>query len=109
MSNLYNQPLLNIVGMTVSYTTFFVAVAFLKHMKEADDKWSLKQLQWAASNNCDPWMIVTDWDLVLLNAIAQTYPEVVLLLCQWHINKTMTAHCLPFFWNLPAMATATPS
>lgn len=38
MSNLYNQPLLNIVGMTVSYTTFFVAVAFLKHMKEADDK-----------------------------------------------------------------------
>jgi hypothetical protein len=52
-SNRFNLPLLNMIGMTASNSTFFVAFTFLNQEKE-DYMWSLEQLRSAVSSECSP-------------------------------------------------------
>jgi histone-lysine N-methyltransferase SETD2 len=59
-SNRFSLPLFNIVGMTASNSTFFVAFTFLKHEREADYTWSLKQLRAYVGGNFSPKVVITD-------------------------------------------------
>ncbi len=107
-SNRIDMPLFNIVGVTASSSTFFVAFTFLKREREKDYVWSLEQLRAATGSMCNPKVIITDRDLALMNAVARVYPTSKHLLCQWHINKNVIAHCWPFFRDLPESSTSNP-
>ncbi len=108
MSNRFDMPLFNIVGVTASSSTFFVAFTFLKREREEDYVWSLEQLRAATGSTCNPKVIITDRDLALMNAVAYVYPTSKHLLCQWHINKNVEARCWPFFRDLPGSSTSNP-
>ena len=44
-----------------------------------------------------PEVLVTDRDLGLIRAIRNVFPDVPHLLCIWHVNKNVLAHCKPAF------------
>lgn len=41
----------------------------------------------------NPIVMLTDRELALMNAIKEVFPSVENLLCIWHINKNVLAHC----------------
>ena len=45
----------------------------------------------------DPAVVVTDCDEALINALEAEYPGVTTLLCLFHVNRDVRAHCRPEF------------
>jgi len=93
-TNRFRMPLLNIVGMTATNSTFFGAFAFLQKETEADYHWALQNLREVMPGVPPPGAIVTDRDLALMNAISTSFPAPTRnILCIWHINKNILARC----------------
>jgi hypothetical protein len=82
-TNKFGMPLLNIVGITSTNSTFNVAFAFLSSEDEASYTWALKNF----AKIVNPKIICTDRELALMNSIKQVFPSARNMLCIWHINK----------------------
>ena len=81
---------MEIVGVKM---TFSVAFAYLEAEREDNFSWCLDRLRslmygWQLSS-----VIVTDRDLVYINAVEKIFPESLYFLCRWHIRKNILAHC----------------
>jgi hypothetical protein len=87
-TNKYGMQLLNVVGITSTYSTFNVAFAFLCEETVEEYKWALECLKQILT----PSVIVTDRELVLMSAISSVYPAAKSLLCLWHINNNVLAN-----------------
>lgn len=90
-TNRFKMPLLNIVGFTALNTTFYLSFVFLKGEQEDDYVWALQQLK--NKTSISPKVMITDWELALMNAIKTVFPNAQHLLCQWHIQKNILAKC----------------
>lgn len=88
-TNKFGMPLLNIVGVTATYSTFNGGFVFMREEKEPDYRWALQQFR--EYSKVTPGVIATDRDLALMNAVSDVFPESVHLLCIWHINKNIAA------------------
>ena len=89
------MPLLDFVGVDASQRSFCVAFAFLSGEKEEDFAWAfgVKSLY----GNVRPSVILTDRCLAAINAAYSVFPSIPVLICLWHANKAVQAHCRPAF------------
>ena len=76
--NTYRMPLFEIVGVTSTKMTYSVAFAFLSFERENNFIWTLEMLVGLlTSKRNTPKVIVTDWDLALMKAIADRDPTLL--------------------------------
>ncbi|KAL7208658.1 hypothetical protein ACSBR1_030404 [Camellia fascicularis] len=116
-TNRYRLPLLEIASVTSTNMTFSVAFAYLQYEKEDNYTWALGLLR-VMDENTLPYVIVTDRELALMNAIYTVFPTTKNLLCRWHIGKNVLANCKKIFetkdkwemfimsWNMLVMSSS---
>jgi hypothetical protein len=96
-TNRYRMPLLHIIGVSPSNSTFSIAFCFMQNEQEESYTWALR----AFFSFLDPLpfqpVLCTDRDLALLAAIETICPAYPHLLCIWHINKNVTANIKQYF------------
>jgi hypothetical protein len=90
-TNWFRMPLLNIVGSTGLGTNFHIGFAFLSAEGDDDYTWALKELKTLmhGENIPDSAVVVTDWELALMNAVNTVFPMALELLCEWHISNAI--------------------
>ena len=88
-TNKYKMPLLDIVGVTATNSTFYVGFAFVKDEKQPTYEFVLKCLDnlYRQLNIPSPMTTFVDKDQGLINALEVVFPGVNIILCIWHINK----------------------
>ena len=71
------MPLLNIVGVNGLGDNFHVGFAFLSAEKERDYLWAIQELKtlMRGKDITDPKVVITDRELVLMNALAVVFPN----------------------------------
>jgi hypothetical protein len=105
------MPLLNFCGVTGNKKTVQTALCFLSGEKEGDYEWPMTQFKELLDENDIPLplYIVTDRELALINALETTFPEVVHILCTWHVNMNILANCRKHFpKDRPDLAQTSP-
>ena len=98
-TNKYKLPLLVIVGHTCLGTTFYVGFAFVAKKQKEDFVWVLTALKnyFIQKEITIPEVFVTDRDMGLIRTISDVFPSSAHLLCIWHVNKNVLAHCKSAF------------
>ncbi|TYG86614.1 hypothetical protein ES288_A13G147600v1 [Gossypium darwinii] len=91
-TNKYDLPFVQIVGVTSTNKTFSIAFAFTINEKEENYNWALTYLKLTLEECMYPCVIVTDRELVLMNACQQVFPDATRLLCRWHITENIKKH-----------------
>jgi hypothetical protein len=91
-TNRYGMPLLNIVGVTCTNTTFNAAFAFISNEVQESYEWALQNFK----KIVNPQVICTDREMALMNSIKAVFPQAKNVLCSWHINKNLLANCKSF-------------
>jgi len=96
-TNKHELPLFDLVGVDASQRTFCVAFAFLSGETEEDFTWALNNLKelYFELNIQLPSIILTDQCRACINSIDNLFPLAIGLLCLWHANKAVLAHCKP--------------
>jgi hypothetical protein len=89
------MPLLHFVGLSNVGKSFSIAFCFLKSELKSDYIWALKAFS-ACFNKC-PDVFVNDYEMALINASYEVFPNTAHLLCIWHINKNVLKNCRLFF------------
>jgi histone-lysine N-methyltransferase SETD2 len=91
------MPLLHIIGLSPSNSSFSIAFCFMQNEQEESYKWTLKIFFSWLNPLPFPPVLCTDRDLALLGAIKSIYPRSPHLLCVWHINKNVLAKTKQYF------------
>ncbi|KAJ0127445.1 Uncharacterized protein HZ326_29452 [Fusarium oxysporum f. sp. albedinis] len=90
-TNKYRMPLLDIVGVDATGSTFCIAFAYLSGEEEEDFGWAFEQLRdlYDANGIKHPSVVLTDRCLACMNAVVSLlcFPSTKVMLCLWHINK----------------------
>ncbi|XP_028062629.1 uncharacterized protein LOC114265960 [Camellia sinensis] len=81
----YRLPLLEIMGVTSTEMTLFVAFAYLQDERVDNYAWVLATLRDVMDGFVVPTIIVTDRELALMNAIQKIFSSGRHLLYRWHI------------------------
>ncbi|XP_058772558.1 uncharacterized protein LOC131646563 [Vicia villosa] len=90
LTEMYQLPLFEIVGVTSTKLTFSVAFAYLEHEREENFTWAVERLkELFYYEKLLENVMVTDWKLVLMNVIDYVYPNASHLLCTFHISKNV--------------------
>ncbi|XP_028071173.1 uncharacterized protein LOC114273561 [Camellia sinensis] len=96
-TNRYRLPLLEIVRVTSTDMSFSVAFAYLQFERIDNYVWVLTTLRSLLDDIVIPEVIVTDRELVLMNAIDRVFSTSRHLLCRWHISRNVLAKCKKMF------------
>jgi len=80
--NRYRMPLLEIVGLTCTDLTFFMAFMYLHHENDDNFVWTLGVLRSVMDDSALPKVIVTDKELALMNVISRVFLNVTHFLCR---------------------------
>jgi hypothetical protein len=96
-TNKYSMPLLNITGISSTFSSFNAGFIFLRAETEQYYTWALGVLNraWGFA----PKTVATDRELALMNSIKTVWPTATNLLCAWHINKNVLAKTIKHFEN----------
>lgn len=86
-TNLYNMPLVQVMGLLPTGKNFHVAFACIYHEKEDSYVWIMRELKKFFSAVEYPGVFVTDREQALMNAIDTVFPESGRLLCRRHISE----------------------
>ena len=89
-TNMYNMPMLEIVGVTATGASYTAAIVFMAAECVPDYEWALRQLQ-RDLGDAAPEVILTDRDQAFMNAVGSIFPDVAHLLCLWHVNQNVMA------------------
>jgi len=94
-SNKLDLPLLHITGKTGHGGIYTSAFIFMAVEMAVWYKCALHTLKKHIHIGCTPVTILTDQDLGLALAVANTFtpPGTTHLLCQWHIMKNIQSNC----------------
>jgi transposase-like protein len=82
------------LGITSLGKTFSIGFAFLPNESTEAYEWALSQFKNVGIN---PPIMVMDGSDGLKSAAEAVYPNMPALLCTWHINKCIVAHCKGYF------------
>ncbi|RKK79392.1 hypothetical protein BFJ68_g17808 [Fusarium oxysporum] len=100
-TNKYRMPLLDIVGVDATGSTFCIAFAYLSGEEEEDFGWAFEQLRdlYDANGIKHPSVVLTDRCLACMNAVVSLlcFPSTKVMLCLWHINKAVQTFCISGF------------
>ena len=87
-TNLYDMPLVELVGVLPTGQNYHIAFIFLSNERTTSYIWGLIQLRVLfAECGVSPGVFVTDRELAEINAIKLVFPEAAHLLCRRHISK----------------------
>lgn len=92
-TNRFNLPLLNLVGVTATNSSFIIGQGFLSFEKNEDFIWVLNHLK-TLYEELDlglPISISTDKDAACIKALGEVFPTVAWHLCVWHIHTSRSA------------------
>jgi len=89
-TNIYDMPVLEVVGITACHVGFTAACVVLPTETQPDYEWALSQLR-ALLRDREPRVILTDKDSALAAAIQLVFPMSAHLLCLWHVNMNVLA------------------
>lgn len=92
-TNSFKMPLLDLAGVTADGKTFFIAFAWLTGESEGDFDWALGHVKTLYLPDRQPTTILTDRSIACMNAVKTHFPSSPTLLCIWHANKAVQAHC----------------
>jgi hypothetical protein len=84
-TNMWNLPLVEIVGFVPTGQNFHVAFAFVRDEKEIRYQWVLNCLYETLRDIRKPRLFFTDREQALMNAIRKTFGNTKNLLCRRHI------------------------
>ncbi|XP_074299634.1 uncharacterized protein LOC141630777 [Silene latifolia] len=95
-TNIYRNPLIEMVGVTPMGSSFLIACAMIPTESDVNYKWLLRKLAAIldATGVASPAVFVTDRELGLISALEQVFPQAEHLLCRWHVNKAINAKAL---------------
>ncbi|GJR30188.1 PKS-NRPS hybrid synthetase [Tanacetum coccineum] len=96
-TNRFNMPLLHIIGVSCFNTSFYSGFAFLQKEDKDSYAWALTTFKKFLGDENQPYVIITDRELALINAIKDVFPSATSLLCVWHINKNVFSNCKTHF------------
>ncbi|XP_074271469.1 protein FAR1-RELATED SEQUENCE 5-like [Silene latifolia] len=98
-TNIYKNPLIEMVGVTPTGSSFLIACSMIPTESDENYKWLLRKLAAIldVTGVASPSVFVTDRELGLISALEQVFPRVEHLLCRWHVNKTINAKALISF------------
>nr|XP_043615908.1 protein FAR1-RELATED SEQUENCE 5-like [Erigeron canadensis] len=94
-TNVYNMPLVEIVGVTSTSRTFNYAYVFIINEQEANYRWVLQSLKCTLVEGFAIRVVLTDRELALMRALKVVRPESKQLLCRFHIWQNINKHCEP--------------
>jgi hypothetical protein len=95
-TNRFNLPLVNLCTMTATNHTLLLGQAFVTHEEISDYEWVFRFYR----KLCDqqeipyPQTIISDKAGGILGSVPLVFPAAKHMLCIWHINKDVEAHCL---------------
>ncbi|XP_024196958.1 protein FAR1-RELATED SEQUENCE 5 isoform X2 [Rosa chinensis] len=92
-TNKYKMPLLEIVGVSSFNTSFYSCFVFMQKEEQQDYQWALEMFSKLLGDGNHPLAIIIDRELALMKAIQVVFPMTPNLLCIWHIEKNILAHC----------------
>ena len=82
------------MGVTLTGLTFFVAFILVEAECENNFVWALDRLKGLfMRGDAYPRVIVSDRDIVLMNAISVVFLEACNILCRFHIDKNVKIKC----------------
>ncbi|MBW0589378.1 hypothetical protein O181_129093 [Austropuccinia psidii MF-1] len=96
-TNKYKMPLFHIAGFSSTNKTFYGAFCLMKNETEPSYTWELNQYIEKVLKNKNlvpPQDIVIERYLALKNSLRKLFPDSKVMLCIWHINKDVSAHCM---------------
>ncbi|MBW0570830.1 hypothetical protein O181_110545 [Austropuccinia psidii MF-1] len=96
-TNKYKIHLFHIFGFSSTNKTFSGAFCFIKNEAEPSYTWSLNQYIEKILKNTNlvpPPVIVIERDMSLKNSLKKLFPDYKVMLCIWHINRDVSAHCM---------------
>lgn len=96
-TNRYKEPLLDIIGVSCFNTSFYSGFAFLEKEDTEGYIWALSAFQKIFEQMNQTFVIMSDRELALMNAIKTVFPSAINLLCVWHIEKNILANCKKYF------------
>ncbi|XP_074288769.1 protein FAR1-RELATED SEQUENCE 5-like [Silene latifolia] len=97
-TNTYKNPLIEMVGVTPTGSSFLIACSMIPTESEENYKWLLKKFADILDvTGALPSVFVTDRELGLISALAAVFPGVDHLLCRWHVNKAINAKALTLY------------
>ena len=95
-TNRYKTPLRHVVGRTNTNNSSAILFALWNWRRQSTMCGHCSHLK-ISSNRFFPMTIVTDCELVIVNAIADVFSAANHLLCAWHVSKNIAAHCKAHF------------
>ncbi|XP_074277343.1 protein FAR1-RELATED SEQUENCE 5-like [Silene latifolia] len=98
-TNIYKNPLIEMVGVTPTGSSFLIACSMTPTESYVNYKWLLRKLDAIldVTGVVSPAVFVIDRELGLISAFEQVYPRAEHLLCRWHVNKAINAKALTSF------------
>lgn len=96
-TNRYKMPLLHIIGVSPSNSTFSIAFCFMQNEQEESYIWALRTFFTFINPLPFNPVLCTDRDLALLGALKVVCYQYPHLLCIWHINKNVTQNTKQHF------------
>jgi hypothetical protein len=93
-TNCFGMSLLNIMGTTALGTSIFINFVFISRETEEDYLWAIKELKMVMQNKniCDPFVVITDQELALINSLTDIFSSMKNLLCEWHISRAILVY-----------------
>jgi histone-lysine N-methyltransferase SETD2 len=91
------MPLLHIIGVSPSNSTFSIAFCFMQNEQEESYIWALRTFFLFINPLPFNLVLCTNRDLALLGVIKIICPQYPHLLCIWHINKNITQNSKHYF------------
>ncbi|SAM03616.1 hypothetical protein [Absidia glauca] len=93
-TNRFKMPLLEVVGITGSWKTFFCCFVFLAAETQHDYEWAMQAISTKLYDGLSPPItIATDRDPGLMGAIGRIFPTTNNIICLWHIDKNIVSNC----------------
>ncbi|XP_074278606.1 protein FAR1-RELATED SEQUENCE 5-like [Silene latifolia] len=96
--NTFKNPLIEMVGVTPTRSSFLIACSMIPTESEENYKWLLKKLADILDvTGASPYVFITDRELGLINALGVVFPGVDHLFCRWHVNKAINGKALELY------------
>ena len=98
-SNGFQMSLLIITGMSYLQKSFYVGFAFMSKQTSDDYEWVLYQFK-SRLQQLDippPMVILTGFEQGLISGLRTVFPATTHLLCIWHLDRAIEAHCIKAF------------
>ncbi|XP_076953848.1 protein FAR-RED ELONGATED HYPOCOTYL 3-like [Bidens hawaiensis] len=88
-TNMYDWPLVQFIGVTLTSQSFCITAAFVIREWQRNFSRALEKLIQMLDDCMEPRVILTDADQAFMNACDTVFPNATKNLCRWHISENI--------------------